>query len=452
MENTAIYIIKELKKHNFIAYFAGGYVRDLILKIKSNDIDIVTNALPNQIIKIFKKTFSVGSHFGVIIVHENGYNFEIASFRSDSELSDGRRPDFIVFSNPKDDAFRRDFTINGIFYDPIKNEYIDFINGKNDIKNKIIKFIGNPNKRIQEDFLRILRAVRFKNTLNFEYEKNTETSLKIHATALFNISIERIIAELNKMIIHKSRKNSFYDLYKLDILKKLIPEVEDMKITMQPEDHHSEGNVFQHVLKCLKNMKEGENLELYWGIFFHDIGKCYTKTFNGKIWKYPNHEKVGVEITKKIMNRLKFPKKNINKICWIIYHKQVFDQFFKMKLSRRLYYYDHKYFSDLIKLYEYDVKGSIPKGEINIKSKKNELEKINLIKENYKFAKKNKLLPSYKKEFLTGKEIIDITKLSPSKIIGEIKNQLREKQLEHKINSKEEAIKFVKYYKKRDQL
>lgn len=452
MKNTAIYIIKELNKHNFIAYFAGGYVRDLILDIKSNDIDIVTDAHPNQIIKIFKKTFPVGSHFGVIIVHENGYNFEIASFRSDSELSDGRRPDFVVFSNPKDDALRRDFTINGIFYDPIKKEYIDFVNGKNDIKNKIIKFIGNPDKRIQEDFLRILRAIRFKNILNFEYEERTKESLEFHATALFNISIERIVAELNKMIVHKSRSKSFYDLYNLNILTKLIPEIKDMKETMQPKDHHSEGDVFNHVLECLKNMKEDENIELYWSVFFHDIGKCYTKNFNGEIWKYPNHEKVGIEITRKILNRLKFPKKHIEKICWLIYHKQTFDTFFKMKLSRRLHYYDHKYFSDLIKLHEYDVKGSIPKGEKNIKSKKEELENINLIKENYNFAKTNKLLPSYKKEFLTGKEIIDILKLQPSKIIGEIKNKLREEQLEHKIKSKEEAIEFIKNYKKRDQL
>lgn len=449
MNASAQKIVQTLQSHNFEAYFAGGYVRDMVMGKKLdeiNDIDIATNAKPEEIENIFPKTFPLGKNFGVIVVRENKINFEVATFRSDSGTSDGRRPDSIKYSDMKNDALRRDFTINGMFYDPISEKIIDLVNGKLDISRGILRFIGDAETRIREDFLRILRAVRFKNRFDLTYEKNTKKQLQLHASSVFMVSSERIMQELNKIIVHHSRSRALQDMFSLTLLQHIIPEISEMKSTFQPKDHHSEGDVFSHTLTVLQNIPEGENIELYWALFFHDIGKPFTKKFDGKRWRYPNHENVGAEKTKDILEKLKFPRKQITKICWLVKHEQIFDSFFKMKLSTRLHYYDHLYFQDLLKLHKYDLLGSIPTGEKNIISKKERLTMIYQIEENFQFALQNKMLPSHNDEFFTGKEIMEILDLKPGKKIGEILHQLREMQMEGELGDKEEARRFLKSY------
>ncbi len=446
MNTSAKKIVEKLQFHGFEAFFAGGYVRDMMMKKESDDIDIATNALPDEIEKIFPKTFPLGKNFGVIVVRENGINFEVTTFRKDSGMSDGRRPNFVEYSDKEEDAKRRDFTINGMFYDPITDEVLDFIGGKKDIEQKIIRFIGDPDKRIQEDFLRIMRGVRFKNRFNFSYDKKTEKALQLHASSIFMVSAERIIQELNKIIQHFSRSKALKDMSNLTILEHIIPEISEMKNTFQPEDHHSEGDVFTHTLLALRNVPTDENIELYWALFFHDIGKIFTKTFDGTRWKYPDHENISSEKTREILQRLKFPQKQITKICWIIQHEQIFDNFFEMKLATRLQYYDHKYFKDLLKLHKYDVLGSVPKGEKNIESKEKRLKMIHQIEENFQFALQNKMLPSHNDIFFTGKEIMEITGLKQGKKVGEILHQLREMQMEGELLNKKEAERYIKEF------
>lgn len=444
MLSTATSIVQKLQDCGHEAYFAGGWVRDMILETESDDIDIATSATPKEVQNIFPKTFPVGVHFGVVLVREHHEDFEVATFRTDSTKTDGRRPESVQFSSTKQDAFRRDFTINGLFYNPTTKEIIDFVDGQRDIKRGILRFIGDPEKRIEEDFLRLFRAIRFKNRFHLAYEKQTRHAIQKHASAVFTISAERILQELNKMIVSPHRKKAFQDLDRFTILEHIIPEVTAMKNTDQPEDHHSEGNVFAHTLLALGNIPEDECLELYWSVFFHDIGKAFTATFDGTRWKYPNHEKVGVEKARNIMNTLKFPKKSREKICWIIGHEQIFDQFFTMKLSTRFSYYDHPYFEDLLKMHKYDVLGSVPKGEENKKSKQKRLEMIHQIEENLEYVHANKLLPSYKKELITGYEIMEILGEQSGKKIGILKKSLREKQILGAIHTKNEAIQFIK--------
>src|SRR5947199_9305851 len=186
MEQTAREVAARLRERGHIAYFAGGCVRDIIRGETPKDFDIVTDARPEEVQKLFPRTYAVGAHFGVIVVLENGFQFEVATFRSDDVYLDGRRPSEVRFSSPAEDARRRDFTINGMFFDPAKNEVIDFVGGRDDLKAKLIRAIGDPAQRFAEDRLRMLRAIRFATVLEFEIESETWNALQ-QASASFTV-------------------------------------------------------------------------------------------------------------------------------------------------------------------------------------------------------------------------------------------------------------------------
>ena len=216
MKATSLEIIEILKKAGYEAYWAGGCVRDMLLGIEPKDFDIVTSAKLDEIERLLEHTIPVGKQFGVIIAVKNGHNFEVATFRSDSSYSDGRRPDAVMFTNAKEDALRRDFTINALFYDPTTDKVIDYINGQKDLDEKLVRFIGDSEKRINEDHLRILRAVRFKNCYDMQYHPDTYQAIKKYVHLIKNISKERIADELNKMIMDKTNQSqSFEELFEI---------------------------------------------------------------------------------------------------------------------------------------------------------------------------------------------------------------------------------------------
>lgn len=231
MKQFAINIVKKLVDAGFIAYFAGGWVRDFILKVKSDDIDIATSAPVEKIIELFPRTIPVGVSFGVVIVVEGGYNFEIATFRTDKEYLNGRRPSGIELASPKEDAKRRDFTINGLFYDPLKDEIIDFVNGREDIQKKLIRAIGNPEKRFEEDRLRMVRAARYATRFNFKIEEKTKKAIIKNANTLFpSVALERIWQEFNKMAKFSNFGDSILMLYKLSLLQVIFPKTKSFSI------------------------------------------------------------------------------------------------------------------------------------------------------------------------------------------------------------------------------
>ena len=203
MEETARAIAARLREHNHIAFFAGGCVRDMVRKFPPKDIDIATDARPEEVQKLFPRTYAVGAHFGVIVVLENGFQFEVATFRSDDVYLDGRRPSEVHFSSPEEDARRRDFTINGMFFDPAKNEVIDFVGGRDDLKAKLIRAIGDPAQRFAEDRLRMLRAIRFAAVLEFEIENETWNALQQNSASINEISAERIRDELVRIFLSR---------------------------------------------------------------------------------------------------------------------------------------------------------------------------------------------------------------------------------------------------------
>lgn len=226
-EPIAYQICQKLHEEGYLAFYAGGYVRDLILKIPSDDIDIATDAPPERLQSIFTKTIPIGIAFGIVVVVVEGVSFEVATFRNDLSYKDGRRPEEVSFCCPKQDALRRDFTINGMFYDPIKKEVLDYVGGQQDIQNKIIRAIGDPYARFQEDRLRMIRAARFAARFNFKIEAETKQAILTQAKDLFpSVSIERVYQEFQKMKKY-SFENALKLLFDLELLQQIFAPLKD---------------------------------------------------------------------------------------------------------------------------------------------------------------------------------------------------------------------------------
>ncbi|NGX50649.1 MAG: CCA-adding enzyme [Chlamydiae bacterium] len=227
--STALALVKKLYEEGFTAYFAGGWVRDLLMNFPSDDIDIATNASVEDIKRIFPKTIPVGALFGIIIVVEEGHQFEVATFREDQGYRDGRRPIGVKPANREEDAKRRDFTINGMFYDPLKEKLYDFVDGQEDIKRGVIRAIGNPHQRFLEDRLRMIRAVRYSSRFHFSIESETLKAILDHADALFPaVAMERIWNEFSKMAAFSNFDVALTTLHRLNLLSVIFPSLKDL--------------------------------------------------------------------------------------------------------------------------------------------------------------------------------------------------------------------------------
>ncbi len=430
MENTALEIVKELKSHGHEAFWAGGTVRDMLFGKTPKDYDIVTSAKPEEIEDILEHTIPIGKKFGVILAVRNGHNFEVATFRSDAAYSDGRRPDAVYFTDPKEDALRRDFTINGMFYDPVGKKVLDFVGGSEDLKSRILRFIGDPHERIVEDNLRLLRAVRFKNSLGLDYALGTPEAIKRNAKLIENVSAERIQEELTKILIASGRGQAFRELSKAGILKIILPEFEALRGVKQPELYHKEGDVFEHILMSLDALPKNPSIELAWAVLLHDIGKPQTYSVSDRI-RYNGHAEKGSEMVGEIGTRLKFSNEMTANLKWLVAHHMMLGDLLKMKKTRQAHWIHQPLFPELLELLRADALGTKPKDL----SLYDELKKLSEEKE--KFLPKPEIL-------ITGKEIIDHFGIKEGPEIGKILDKVHHAQMEEHIRTKEGALEFVK--------
>lgn len=435
MRLSAIDIIKKLRSAGFAAYFAGGSVRDMLLGIRPKDFDIATSAQPAELKKIFKKTIHVGEQFGVIIAEHQGHHFEIATFRSDSGYSDGRRPDAVLFTSAQEDAKRRDFTINGLFYDPLEDKVIDFIGGQDDLKNKLIRFIGDAEERIKEDHLRIIRAIRFKNIFGFQYHPQTFAALKKHAALSAKVSGERIRDELNKMIVHSSFTEALEDMEDTGVLDVILPEIQAMKGLAQPPEYHTEGDVWDHTLRAFKALKPDASRCLRWGVFLHDVGKTETFKIAERI-RFDKHAEKSGEIARRILGRLRFSTKDIDKISWLVSRHMMVLNVLTMAVGRRRHWFLKPDFLDLLELHRCDAAGTVPRN-LTMHDKVLAL-----------YRKDMKEMPREPKRLLTGEQIMELLKIPAGAQVGKILEELRLLQLEKKLTKKAEAIVWLKSQKK----
>ncbi|HET9418773.1 MAG TPA: CCA tRNA nucleotidyltransferase, partial [Chthoniobacterales bacterium] len=306
MEKTARDIAHQLREQGHIAYFAGGCVRDIVRRETPKDFDIATDATPAIVQQIFPRTYAVGAHFGVIVVVENGFQFEVATFRSDDAYVDGRRPTAVHFSSPEEDAKRRDFTINGMFYDPVAEKVIDFVGGRADLEAKVLRAIGEPAQRFQEDRLRMLRAVRFATVLDYKIDNQTWDAIVANAAVITGISAERIRDELVRIFLSPNRVRGWDLLDESGLMRAILPEVVAMKGCAQPEQFHPEGDVFAHTRLMLKLLPEKVSVPLVFAVLLHDVAKPITATVDqtGRI-RFNEHDRIGAAMTEQIMERLR---------------------------------------------------------------------------------------------------------------------------------------------------
>lgn len=346
--DSALEVLKQIRKAGFTACFAGGCVRDRLLGREAQDYDIATDARPEQIEALFPKTVAVGKAFGVMVVVHDGIPHEVATFRADHGCLDGRRPEHVEFCGIEEDAKRRDFTINGMFYDPETDEVIDYVGGRADLAAGIIRAIGDPDARFAEDRLRMLRAVRFAHTLGFAIEPRTRDAIRVHAAGLAGISAERIETEFSRILTESRRAgDAVRELVELGLMAHIIPELLPLIGQEQPPQFHPEGDVFEHTVLMLNLIHEQAGMPaqsasfrklLAYTVLLHDIGKPATAVQAEDRLRFHGHDRKGAEMAEEILRRLKLPAKEIKAIVAAVGGHMRFMEVQRMKRStlRRL--------------------------------------------------------------------------------------------------------------------
>jgi poly(A) polymerase len=430
INEEAIKVISKLQQSGYLAYFAGGCVRDLLRDEIPTDYDIATNALPEQVTALFNKTRSVGAHFGVIIVISGEFVFEVATFRNDGSYGDGRRPETVEFTSPEEDVLRRDFTINGIFYDPIKDLTIDYVNGQDDIKSGTVRAIGNPESRFKEDHLRLLRAVRFAARFDYKIEENTWAAICSNAKEIKNISEERIRDELSKILVDPQRVQGFDLLMESGLMEAILPEIIDLKGCEQPPQFHPEGDVFVHTRLMLTLLKEDPSLSLVLSVLLHDIGKPATFSYDEEAdrIRFNGHDKIGSGMATTILRRLKYPNKIIEEVTEMVDNHMTFKDVQKMREAKLKRFMARSTFEDETELHRVDCLGSW--GGLD----------------NYDFLNQKRAEfdnePIIPPPLLTGNDLIEIG-WNPGPELGKILTKVQDLQLEGSLSTKVEALDWV---------
>jgi len=432
MENAydnALNILKQIRSAGFTATFAGGAVRDKLLGRTPKDYDIATNALPEQIEELFEKTVAVGKAFGVIMVVQNNIETEVATFREDAGYQDGRRPDSVTFCGAEEDAKRRDFTVNGMFYDPIKDEVIDYVGGKVDLEKKIIRAIGDPERRFAEDHLRMLRAVRFAHTLGFTIDPATRTAIQNHASDLSKISIERIENEFSRTLSESIRPgDALRELVDLGLMEHIVPEVLPMIGQEQPPEYHPEGDVFEHTVLML-NLMSNPMRELAYTVLLHDVGKPDTAFQAEDRLRFHGHDKKSAEMAEDILRRLKLPTKEIKRIIIAIAGHMRFKDVPKMNKSTLRKLMGAETFDLELELHRVDCEGS------------------HGLLDNYDFLRKKAEEmanePVLPESWVTGRDLIDLG-VPPGPQIGTLLKLAYDAQLEGRFEKRNDLLDWLK--------
>lgn len=425
-KKLALEIVRALRKNGHTAYFVGGCVRDLLLKKKPKDFDIATDALPETVKSIFPKTVPVGAQFGVMLVVQDGQPFEVATFRADKGYRDSRRPTGVRFTNAREDALRRDFTVNGLFYDPLSRETLDWVGGRKDLRRKIIRAIGDPRRRFTEDKLRMLRAVRFAGALGFKIESKTLAAIKRQAKGISRISQERIRDELVKMFTGPRPALALTLLDKTGLLKEVLPEVHRMKGVSQPRAFHPEGDVFVHTKLLLKRLKAAPTV-LAFGCLLHDVGKPATFKRADRI-RFNGHDRVGARIAERILERLRFSNELKEKITACVEGHMRFKDVKAMRESTLKRFFQRDTFETELEQHRLDCLAS-----------HGDLSNWRFLKEKLKKLTRAQIKPE---PLVNGHDLLKLG-FAEGPLIGKILKSVEEAQLEGNLTAKEQALEWV---------
>jgi poly(A) polymerase len=426
VQQHATNIVRTLRERGHQAYLAGGCVRDLLLQREPTDFDVATDATPPQVLQIFPQTFAVGAQFGVVLVPlprtESGMSavgmgekiplVEVATFRSDLGYSDGRHPDEVRFSrDPREDVRRRDFTINGMMLDPVTNEVLDFVGGREDLAAGVVRAIGDPARRFGEDKLRMLRAVRF-------------------AARIHKVSQERVREELTKMLTEGRAQRAFQLLDESGLLQQVLPEISAMKGVEQPPQFHPEGDVFVHTLLLLDKLPLGSSKTLAWGALLHDVGKPPTFRVAPDRIRFDGHVEIGVKMAAEICRRLRFSNDETDQILALVENHMRFADVTRMKESTLKKFLRLPGFDEHLELHRIDCLSS--HGQLS----------------SYDYAQGQlRSLPPEAirpKPLITGRDLI-AAGYEPGPRFKEILNAVEDAQLEGRLATPQAAMEFVRH-------
>jgi putative nucleotidyltransferase with HDIG domain len=423
-EELAKSIITRLRRAGHAAFMVGGCVRDLLMGRVPKDFDVATSAQPDELLRLFPGADSVGAHFGVVLVHEAGVQVEVATFRSDREYEDGRRPVAVHFeTDPGQDVLRRDFTINAMLLDPVSGEVLDYTGGRADLEAKLIRAIGDPEVRFREDHLRLLRAIRFAARTGFEIEARTFEAIRRFAPLIRSVSAERVRDEIARILTEGSARRGFELLDVTGLLKEILPEVAAMKGVEQPPEFHPEGDVWTHTLIMLDGLSE-PFIELALGVLLHDVGKPPTFRIAERI-RFDGHVEKGVEIAHAILTRMRFPHSVMEAVEALVANHMKFMEVPRMRESTLKRFMRLPGFEDHMALHRLDCLSS-----------HGGLENYDFVRRKQHEVPPEQLKP---KPLLTGRDLI-AAGYRPGPQFGLVLHEIEDAQLEGSISSPAEAL------------
>jgi len=333
-KDLATAVVQRLHSAGFTAFWVGGCVRDMLMGVDPKDYDIATDAPPSSVMDLFPGAAAVGKAFGVVRAPLEGVVFEVATFRQDQVYRDGRRPEGVTFTDPATDACRRDFSVNALFFDPVAAELHDYVGGRRDIEARIVRCVGDPGQRFAEDYLRMLRAVRFASVLEFSLEPGTASAIRELASRAGSVSGERVRDELGRMLTESRRAGASLVLLRdVGLLSVLLPEVAAMQGVVQPPEFHPEGDVFEHTVTMLDLMR-APGLHLAYAALLHDVGKPATARLVEQRMRFNGHAVQGAGVARSVLERLRFSGSDIKTITHCIGNHMRFIDVRRMKESR----------------------------------------------------------------------------------------------------------------------
>ena len=421
-------VVSRLKASGHQAYLVGGCVRDVLLGRTPEDWDVATDARPDRIAELFERSELVGAHFGVVLVRQEVAQVEVATFRSDRSYSDGRRPDSVHFeTDPRQDALRRDFTINALFLDPASEEVLDFVGGRADIEARVVRAIGDPEARFGEDHLRLLRAVRFAARLGFEIEERTRAAIRKLAPAIHKVSAERVRDELLHILTEGGARRGFEMLDETGLLRQVLPEIAAMKGVDQPPEYHPEGDVWTHTLLMLERLgRPTPTLAL--GALLHDVGKPPTFQVAERI-RFDGHVEKGMEMARDILSRLRLSSDQIAQVEALVSNHMRFKDVHRMKDSTLKRFLRMSGFEEHLELHKLDCLAS-----------NGNLESYQFVRDRRAHLPEEELRP---KPLLNGRDLI-AAGFRPGPALGRILRALEDAQLEGRLSSREEAMEWLR--------
>jgi poly(A) polymerase len=427
-EALARSVIARLRSAGHQAYLVGGCVRDLLLGCHPKDFDVSTDARPDRLMDLFPNSGRVGAHFGVVLVRDAFSQIEVATFRSDHDYEDGRRPASVHFErDPRQDVLRRDFTINGMMMDPDTGEVLDYVDGRADLARRLVRTIGDPIERFREDHLRLLRAIRFAARLGFTIDETTFEAMRREHQLILRVSAERIRDELVRILTEGGARRGFEMLDASGMLADLLPEVAAMKGVEQPPEFHPEGDVWVHTLLLLEKL-DHPTPELAFGALLHDVGKPPTFRVAERI-RFDGHVEEGVCLTRNILGRLRFSREDTERVEALVANHMRFKDVPQMKDSTLKRFLRTPFFEEHLELHRLDCLSS-----------NGRLETYELVKQKLGEISEEQLKPG---RLLSGADLI-AAGYEPGPRFSEILHAVEDAQLEGRIHTAGEAMALVR--------